>query len=229
MFAARFVTAALAGRNSCARVMLTLSILLSAAAYAQDRTPAGLLPSAPSATPGAAASTSVDHSLTFAHRARLYGKSVFSPETIIGPALAAGVNQWENEPERWDQGGKGYARRFGSEVGTDVIGKTISFGFAAIDREDPRYFPSQDRSTWGRIKHGVVSSFVSPTASGRQIPAFSRFAGAYGAAFISNTWYPDDKATTSDAFKRGSTAFGAAVGFRVLSEFVPFLQRGAPK
>lgn len=222
----RSLRAALCSWKSLAGTALTFWILgVSISAFAQTANSNAVLPDAPSV----ATSSTVDHSLTFAQRFRTYRRGVISPQTIIGPAFGAGISQWEGEPPGWRQGAEGYGRRIGSDIGRDVISKTITFGFAAVDGEDPRHFRSQDPSVWGRIKYGVVSSFVSPTASGRRIPAFSRFAGIYGAAFISNVWYPDNRSTAAYAARRGSTALGAAVGFRVLSEFVPFLNGSSGK
>ena len=155
--------------------------------------------------------------------------SELNPETLIGPALTAAVNQARNQPPGFYQGAEGYADRYGSAVGRDVIARTIIFGFAAVDREDPRYFRSQSRSVWGRTKHAFASSFVSPTAGGRQIPAFSHFAGAYGAAFIANAWYPDKQANTPDALRRGSLSLAGGVGLNLLREFVPRFNQKVPR
>jgi hypothetical protein len=204
-----------------------LCLVVPAVAHGQD--PRASLPDAPSPNASVGTPPRVDHSLTFGERARIYERSVFNPETIIGPAFAAGINQWRNQPPGWYQGAEGYGRRFGSGVGRDVIGRTIGFGFAAVDGEDPRYFRSENRSVWVRTRHAIVSTFVSPTASGRHIPAFSHFAGTYGAAFISNAWYPDNQATAAYAARRGSTAMGVSIGLNLLREFVPHFNSIAPK
>jgi hypothetical protein len=220
-----------------ARLVRSTSLALSTAALciwcvsvpalAQGPNTPGPLPSAPSATSSFVSSQTVDHSLTFGERAHLYGRAVFSPESIIGPAFGAAIGQWEDEPRGWHQGAEGYGKRFGSGVARHTISETIRFGFAAVDREDPRYFLSPDRGIWARTRHAVVSTFVSQTSSGTRIPAFSRFVGTYGAAFISNTWYPDNRATAGYAARRGSTALASSVGFHLLREFVPFFHRSA--
>ena len=53
------------------------------------------------------------------------------------------------------------------------------------------------------------------------MPAFSRFAGVYGAAFIANSWYPQSRANTGHALLRGSTALAAAYAWNVFREFWP--------
>lgn len=187
------------------------------------------LPNAPSAVRQyTSSSKSAERSLTFGKRARIYSHEVFGPETIVGPAFGAGIGQWEDEPPGWNEGGAGYGKRFGSGVARHTIAQTIRFGFAAADGEDPRYFPSDDKGFWGRTRHAIVSIFVSQTSSGSRIPAFSRFAGTYGAAFISKEWYPANRATAEYAARRGSTALASSVGFHLLREFVPQF-RHAPK
>jgi len=150
---------------------------------------------------------------------------VFSLDSIIEPAVGAGVGQWDDYPPGWHEGAEGYGRRFGSAAAQCTISNVIRFGFAAVDGEDPRYFLSENRGVWARMKHAVVSTMVSRTASGGQMPAFSRFVGDYGAAFISNTWYPDNRATAGDAAVRGTTALVASLGFNVVREFLPHLLR----
>jgi hypothetical protein len=171
----------------------------------------------------------IDHSLTLGQRAAIWKRSVFNPETIFGPAIGAGINQARNQPPGFYQGAEGYADRFGSAIGRDVIGRTIMAGFAAMDGEDPRYFRLPGRSAWVRTRHAIVSTFVAPTASGRRIPAFSHFAGAYGAAFIANTWYPDRQANATDAARRGSISFGVGIGLNLLREFMPHFNKIAPR
>jgi hypothetical protein len=204
---------------------VTLGMLfLSVPALAQNSDPHSMsLPNAPSET--RSTPDVVDHSLTFGQRTRLYGHTVFSPGTILGPAIGAGIGQWENEPPEWHQGAEGYGRRIGSGIAKDVISKTITFGVAAVDREDPRYLRSEDRSVWGRTKNAVAWGFVSPTASGRRIPAFSKWIGIYGAAFIANTWYPEfpqNRATAGNAAVRGTTSLGSSIAWKLARSFMPF-------
>jgi hypothetical protein len=53
------------------------------------------------------------------------------------------------------------------------------------------------------------------------MPAFSRFAGVYGAAFIANSWEPPSQADAGHALQRGSTALLSSVGWHILEEFWP--------
>lgn len=181
----------------------------------------------PDAPPPKPVPTPIDHSLTFGERAHHWRRSLFSPDTIIGPALGAAIGQAENSPREWGQGWDAYAQRIGSGIGRREISETIRFGIAAADGEDPRYFRKKEGGIWPRAEHAIVSTFVSKTSTGRSIPAFSRFAGNYSAALISNAWYPPSRSTVGWAFERGTTATASAVGFNLVREFVPFWFGGA--
>jgi hypothetical protein len=163
--------------------------------------------------------------LTFSERFHIYAHSVTDAESVIKPALAAGIDQGTDTPSEWGQGGAGFGRRFGSAYAREVISRTIRFGVAAADREDPRYFPSQESGFWTRTKYAVVRTFVARTDTGTQMPAFSRLAGVYGAAFISNAWYPQRQADTPHALERGSTALATSAGWNVFREFWPDIRK----
>ena len=175
------------------------------------------LPNAPSP----AATYKPTSELTRGDRFTIYRQTVLRPYSVVGPALGAAIGQAENEPPEWGQGAEGYGKRIASGMARQMISETIRFGFAAVDGEDPRYHRSEDTGFWPRAQHAVVETFTSETASGRRIPAFSRFAGTYGAAFIANSWYPESRATTGYALRRGSTALASSVGFHLFQEFMP--------
>jgi hypothetical protein len=173
-----------------------------------------------SATP-ANSPDSTPQRLTFRDRIKIYEVSFTNPESLIGPALGAGIGQMRNTPPEWGQGAAGFAPRLGSAYGRSIIARTIAFGVAAVDREDPRFEPSNDTGFLRRTRHAIVGVFVSRTESGGTMPAFSRFAGVYGAAFIANAWEPKSQDNVSHALERGTTALLSSVGWHILREFWP--------
>jgi hypothetical protein len=50
--------------------------------------------------------------LTFDERIRIYRRSFTEPESLIGPALGAGVGQFHNSPVEWGQGAGGFGRHW---------------------------------------------------------------------------------------------------------------------
>lgn len=164
--------------------------------------------------------------LTFNDRLKLYEHSFISPESIVGPLFGAGIAQAEGSPHEWGGGMEGYGRRFASSYGRSVIGRTIAFGVSSVDGEDARYHRSTETGAWKRTKHAVLATFISTNSNGGSMPAYSRFAGAYGAGFIANAWEPPSQSGTGHALERGSFSILSSVGFHVFQEFWPDI-RGA--
>jgi hypothetical protein len=163
--------------------------------------------------------------LTLHDRFGLYVHSFTTVESAIGPAFGAAYGQWQNEPHEWGQEASGYGRRIGSGYGRLFISQTIRFGVAAADNEDPRFEPSNESGFWRRAKHAIAGNFVTHSMRGERMPAYSRFAGPYGAAFTSNAWYPRSQGDNVHAFERGSTAFASGVGWSLMREFWPDVHR----
>ena len=159
--------------------------------------------------------------LTLDDRFKIYVHSITTVEAALGPPFAAAIGQAENQPNEWGQGATGYGRRVASGYARMFISQTIRFGVAASDGEDPRFAPSDETGFWRRTRHAVARNFVSHTVGGTPMPAVSRIAGPYGAAFISNAWYPASRSTTGWALERGSTAFASSIGWSVFHEFWP--------
>jgi hypothetical protein len=164
--------------------------------------------------------------LTFDRRLNLYLHSYVMPQSLIGPLLGAGIAQAEGTPHEWGGGMEGFGRRFASSYGRSVIGRTVEFGVAAADHEDPRYHPSEQTGAWRRTRHAIAATFVSQTTSGGSMLAFSRIAGAYSAGFIANAWEPSSQNSVGHAMERGSTSLLSSIGWHVLEEFWPDI-RGA--
>ena len=59
-------------------------------------------------------------SLTLGERFRIYRQAIFRPYSVVGPALGAGIGQWEDEPPEWGQGAQGYGRRIASGMGRQL-------------------------------------------------------------------------------------------------------------
>jgi hypothetical protein len=167
----------------------------------------------------------ISHRLTSGERLRIYQASVFNPTTLTSPALGAAIDQWQDEPTEWGQGMAGYGRRLGSGLGRNLANKSIIFGVAALDGEDPRYFRSDSPGIVSRSGHAVVSAFISYREDGSRAPAYAHFAGAYGSSFLANSWYPPSKATAEQALVRGTTKLGMNAAMNVLREFWPDLKR----
>ena len=187
-------------------------------------TPAPKAGSDPPAQPHKTKSNSVDP-LTFQERLRIYKHSFVHPEGILGPLMGAGVGQARNTPPEWGQGAEGFGRRLASGYGRSVISRTIALGVGTLDHEDYRYRPCHETGIWRRGWCATTQTFVSRTPDGGSMPAFSRFAGVYGAGFIANAWEPPSQKDAAHALERGSTALASSVGWHIFEEFWPDIRK----
>jgi hypothetical protein len=159
--------------------------------------------------------------LSLQERFVIYRHTITNADSVVGPAFGALVNQANNDPPEWGQGSFGYARRFGSGYGRMLATRTLRFGIAAVDHEDPLFHASNEHGVWRRVRYATIHYFWVESDGGASMPAFSRVGSVYGAAFISNAWYPASHATTGHALLRGTTALSAGVGWNVFREFLP--------
>ena len=163
---------------------------------------------------------------TIKDRMRFYGATTFSPLAVLGPIAGAAVTQWTtHNPPQWGQGFPGYGRRLLSGYSRQVISNTIGLGIALAANEDPRCRPTGERGVWKRGLYAARGAFVSHTASGSLMPAYSRIIGSYTAGFVSNAWYPAPYSNFHSALYRGSTALASDIVWQEFKEFWPDVHR----
>ena len=180
-------------------------------------------PSAPAASPASAATPASENvPLTFRQRFTIYRRSTFAPLALLSPAVGAGFDQLTNSPPEWKQGGEGFGKRLLSGYGSLVVDNTISFGVAALDHEDLRYVRSNypKKAFFRRAGYAVTHTFVSRLDNGGHTLAWSRLAGAYGAGFVANTWYPERHSNLHNAVSLGTFNFATGVGYNLFKEFI---------
>ncbi len=159
--------------------------------------------------------------LTASERWRMYFVSAFGPGAILRATAAAGINQWENTPKEWKQGGEAFGERLGNSLAKHVIRKTLESGAAAALHEDNRYFRSTDTGFWKRTKHAVGSVFVARNMAGQEHFAYSRFGAALGSSFISRAWQPPSETHAGDAAVSFGITMAIDMGWNVFKEFRP--------
>jgi hypothetical protein len=113
------------------------------------------------------------------------------PLALIGDAAYAAILQEADTPTEWGQGGSGYGKRFGSTIACSGIHSALAFGLDASLHEDPRYYRAVSGGLLRRAGHALRGTVLTHTDKGAETPAFWRFGSAYGAAYLSNQWYPD--------------------------------------
>jgi hypothetical protein len=128
-------------------------------------------------------------------------------------------------PHEWKDGGAAFARNYGNVFGEDTTGGLAHFATAAIDGEDPRYYPSGSKSYTTRTFHAIGFTFVDRGNYGGHAFALSNFVDATSAGFIGNLWEPDGYNNATHAFQRTELQFAKLVGKNIALEFTPELNR----
>jgi hypothetical protein len=143
---------------------------------------------------------------------------------FAGAGFSAAISQAEGKPREWGGGASGYATRFGSAYATNFSRQAMNFGLESALHEDPRYFPSEDKSFKARLASVLVQTVTTRTDSGTRQIAYARITSAFAAGQLSNAWQPRSTGSVGDGFMRGAVMLGGDAGYNFLQEFVPFLR-----
>jgi hypothetical protein len=140
-------------------------------------------------------------------------------------ALFATLYQLENQNPSFGQGMAGYAKRFGTAYGDQMIGNMMTEGIVpAVFHQDPRYFRLGVGSGKSRAWYALTRIFVARMDSGRNTFNFSEWGGNATAAAISNAYYPDTR-DWNDNVQKLLIACATDAFSNVLKEFWPDVKR----
>jgi hypothetical protein len=176
------------------------------------------------AVPVVAMAQTVD-SLDLEGKLRFHAESVYSPWSMAESAAYAGIRQELDAPEEWGQGAGAYGKRFASTVGSSAIHGVLAFGLDSTLHQDPRYYRSRSTGFWRRTGHALRGTILTRTDSGGETLSTWRLGSAYGAAFLSNQWYPDRLNTVRLGVQQGSLRLAFDFASNLGSEFWPDLRR----
>lgn len=154
-----------------------------------------------------------------------HAKAIYEPLAIAGIAAYAGVLQAAEAPTEWGQGAAAYGKRFGSTLAWSGIHSALAFGLDSTLHQDPRYFRSGGAGFWRRSGHALRGTLLTRTDSGGETLSTWRIGSAYGAAFLSNQWYPDRLNTARLGLIQGSVTLGFDLAGNLGKEFWPDIRR----
>jgi hypothetical protein len=164
--------------------------------------------------------------MTVEQKLVLHLQHTFDPSAFFFAAVVGAFNQARNDPPEWGGGVAGYGERVASAYGYhSVVQNTLSFIVDSALHLDPRYYRSTRRGAWQRLSDCLEQTVLTRTDSGSRTFNYWRFAGAYGAGFVSNAWVPSPISTAPRAIIRGSVSIGLDTGANVAREFLPEMKR----
>ena len=146
----------------------------------------------------------------------------FGLRGFVGAAIGAGIGQANNSPHEWGQGVGGFAERYASGFAGNLSRQTFAFVLETAFREDPRYFPSEDKTKKLRVLNAFKQVLVCKTDAGDSSFAYARVFSDFGAAQLVNVWQPKSTGTAGRGVVRGFIGLGADSAYQLLQEFFPF-------
>jgi hypothetical protein len=152
---------------------------------------------------------------------QFHAQATYGPWAITSFVAYAGFLQVTNSPKEWGQGADAYGKRFASTLGWSAIHGTLAFGLDTALHQDPRYYRSLSTGFWRRSAHALRGTILTRTDSGGETLSTWRIGSAYGAAFLSDLWYPARLDTVRHGFVVGSLGLGFGFASNLGAEFWP--------
>ncbi len=165
--------------------------------------------------------------ITPGQKFQLFFKGAFDSYQFVLAGIDAGIGQAEDSDRGYNQGLKGFARRYGANYGDNFDGNF--WGNAVLPslfHQDPRYFRMGHGTVLHRALYSISTTFRTRGDNGNWQPAYSNLLGNLMGAAISNLYYPnypDDERGLYPTLRRGlSVTYQGTIG-GLLEEFYPDL------
>lgn len=146
----------------------------------------------------------------------------FGARGFVGAAIGAAIGQARNAPHEWGQGVSGFAERYGSGLAGNLSRQSFAFVLESAFHEDPRYFPSEDKSKKYRAINAIKQVIICKTDSGKTEFAYARVFSNFGAGQFDNLWQPKSTGSVSSGLIRSLIGLGADAAYNFMQEFLPF-------
>jgi hypothetical protein len=163
--------------------------------------------------------------LTAKEKWQYYLRSTYGPASWGYTALGTGISQAEGTVPEWGGGMEGYGKRYGSAFSQKVVNRSVRISLQTLLHEDPRYFASGRSGIWSRALYAASEEFWVRKDSGGDRIGYTRFIGAFSAAYVSRQWHPDSYHTASDYLTAGLQSIGIDAAKNIWTEFWPDIKR----
>jgi hypothetical protein len=210
------------------RTLRAFFLILVAAfcVYGQDSTTQTAQPTptpaaSPTPTPGTTSTANATYVFPIKReRFKRYVNSTVGPFRLVRTGVSAGLQQWSDSPEEWEQGASGYGKRYASGLGRNAIQQTVTYGLDLALDLDSGFERSKRDGFFPRLKDALIQNVTSRTRSGKRVVSVPRFAGVYtGAVIRAETWYPE-RYSYKDGLRSGTKTILTGFGINLIREFV---------
>jgi hypothetical protein len=163
--------------------------------------------------------------LTAKQKLTIAAKDSFDWPAYVTAAGFSGLYQMENQNKAFGQGLSGYAKRFGTAYGDQMIANMFQEGIIpAVFHQDPRYFRLGEGSFRHRLFYALEQVMVARMDSGKKTFNFSEWGGAAVGTAISNAYYPNTR-DLNDNVQKVLIAVATDAFSNVGKEFWPDIKR----
>ncbi len=166
--------------------------------------------------------------LTAKEKFAVTARGIYDPAEFGLTAIVALLGQASNSDPSYGQGLKGYAKRYATTYGDNVIENFMASAiFPTIFHQDPRYYQLGHGSAKARVWHAFSRAFITRSDSGdRHEFNISEVGGALAAAAISTySYHPESDRGFGAVISVWGTQVGWDVGTYILKEFWPDLRK----
>ncbi|HEY1205719.1 MAG: hypothetical protein ABSH46_16995 [Bryobacteraceae bacterium] len=202
-------------------LLLLLGLLGIAALARADSLPGSGDPSGAVAAPTPAPLDVPYTRPTQATKLHNYLFDAFGPYPTVGAAITAGLGQLSNSPPEWNEGAKGFARRFGSDYGIAAVSITTRYALAEAFKEDTLYYRCDCTGVFPRLRHAVISTLTARRGEdGHRVFSFPALVAPYAGTMTAvYGWYPS-RFGARDALRMGNYNLLADVVGNIALEFL---------
>jgi hypothetical protein len=157
---------------------------------------------------------------------KLAANNSIAVSTIGASLVGAAYGQAVDSPEGYGQGGEGYAKRFGANMGRAASDNIFgTFLIASIMHEDPRFFVSQGLSFRQSVKYAAVRVVKTRSDDGRTVTNFAGLLGPLAGEALANTYYPEGSRGVGDTFIRYSADLGWRFAGHLMKQYWPSINK----
>jgi hypothetical protein len=159
--------------------------------------------------------------LTAKQKMTIAAKDSFDYPVYPTAALFATLYQLENQNPSFGQGMEGWAKRFGTAYGDQMIGNMMTEGIVpSLFHQDPRYFRVGEGTKLHRVRMALQQIVICRTDSNHKTFNISEWGGNAVSTAISNAYYPDTR-NVSDNVEKLLIAVATDSFSNILKEFWP--------
>jgi len=167
--------------------------------------------------------------LTAKQKMTIAVKDSFDYPVYPTAGLFASLYQLENQNPSFGQGMQGYAKRFATAYGDQMIGNMMTEGIVpSVFHQDPRYFRVNEGSTGHRLRMALQQIVICRTDNNHRTFNVAEWGGNAISTAISNAYYPDTR-TASDNLQKWLIAVATDSFSNILKEFWPDVKRKLQK